>query len=241
MNWRLSDFVNCRTKKKYDDLEELLSGTLFSISHFFPNTATPTIQPQKAPNASSNSPVLLQQSASASSATATNNTPQTIKATPQIRPTISVKGHVSIADRMKAKEEKAEEQEAVLTQISANTPFTQEEMIAVWNKYIRSIEAGRQILINTMEGHKPTLTDKFVLVQQVDNASQEKAMQEEMIDLLNFIRIELKNGKVTLNTSIVENSDTDKSLSPRDYLNQEMEANPALKDVIQEFKFEIEM
>lgn len=114
-------------------------------------------------------------------------------------------------------------------------------MIAVWNKYIRGIEAGRQILINTMEGHKPTLCDKFVLVQQVDNASQEKAMQEEMIDLLNFLRIELKNGKVTLNTSIVETSDTDKSLSPRDYLNQEMEANPALKDVIQEFKFEIEM
>ncbi len=92
-----------------------------------------------------------------------------------------------------------------------------------------------------MEGHKPTLCDKFVLIQQVDNASQEKAMQEEMIDLLNFLRIELKNGKVTLNTSIVETSDTDKSLSPRDYLNQEMEANPALKDVIQEFKFEIEM
>lgn len=142
---------------------------------------------------------------------------------------------------MKAKEEKTGEQEAVLAQIAANTPFTQEELIAVWNKYIRGIEAGRQILINTMEGHKPTLTDKFVLVQEVDNAAQEKAMQEEMVDLLNFIRIELKNGKVTLNTSIVETSNADAMLSPRDYLNQEMESSPALKDIIQEFKFEIEL
>ena len=223
----------------------MLSGTPFSLEHFFPETAAPSPQPQNAPGATVSTPAQPSQSTTTSTTASTsvvsNNTPQPARTVTPIRPTVSVKGHISIADRMKAKEEKTGEQEAVLAQIAANTPFTQEELIAVWNKYIRGIEAGRQILINTMEGHKPTLTDKFVLVQEVDNAAQEKAMQEEMVDLLNFIRIELKNGKVTLNTSIVETSNTDAMLSPRDYLNQEMESNPALKDIIQEFKFEIEL
>lgn len=147
----------------------------------------------------------------------------------------------TIKSMMKKIEEKTEEKENTLEKIASNNEFTQEMMISAWNQYIKGLAPERQILINTMESCKPTLEENYQLVQKVDNSVQEKEMNEEKIDLLNFLRVNLANGNINLTTIIAEVSEREKTLSPMDRFNKLMEENKEFENLVNEFQLELEI
>lgn len=129
----------------------------------------------------------------------------------------------------------------MLEEIAANNHFTHEMMISAWNQYILNIRKERHILINTMELCKPTLEDNYLIVQKVDNSVQEKEMNEEKIDLLNFLRLHLKNGTIDLSVIVSEVSEREKILSPTDRFNKLIEENKVFEKLVKEFNLELQI
>ncbi len=149
--------------------------------------------------------------------------------------------HFSFNSFKQKKEEKKEiEKQDFLVSVNFNENFTQEQMIAAWNKYIRTIQ-GKNLLMNTMESCKPTLTDNFVLVQAVDNTYQEKEMQNEATQLVNFLRKELKNGQITLTIQLSEMTNLTKAMTPNERLKRMIENHPALKELREQFNLELDL
>lgn len=114
-------------------------------------------------------------------------------------------------------------------------------MISAWNKFIHTLSNERYILVNTMETRKPVLTDNFVLIQTVDNSFQEKEMNGEAINILNFLRSELKNGFITLKVNVDESQTINKIKTPNEEFNALLEESPAMKNLADEFKLSLEI
>lgn len=167
---------------------------------------------------------------------------QSSAATPNPNSPSKASSHLSILRfKQKNEEEKKENMnEDAYKQIAENNNFTQEQMIAAWNKYIRSIQ-GKHILQNTMESCKPTLTNDFILVQSVDNSFQEKEMRNEMVPLLNFLRSELKNGQITLDIRLSEMTGISKAMTPNERLKRMIDNNPSINILREQFKLEIDL
>lgn len=92
-----------------------------------------------------------------------------------------------------------------------------------------------------METRKPVLTDNFVLIQTVDNSFQEKEMNGEAINILNFLRSELKNGFITLKVNVDESQTINKIKTPNEEFNALLEESPAMKNLADEFKLSLEI
>ena len=146
--------------------------------------------------------------------------------------------HISFSSFKQKKEEKTEiEKQDFLVNVDLNENFTQEQMIMAWNKYIRTIQ-GKNLLMNTMESCKPTLTANYVLVQSVDNTYQEKEMQNEANTLVNFLRKELRNGQITLS---IQQSEMNNAMTPNERLKRMTENHPALKELREQFNLELDL
>ena len=139
----------------------------------------------------------------------------------------------------KQEEEKKQEAEK-LAAISVNTPFNQEQMIHVWNKYIQTI-TDKTILKNTMETCKPTLSDNYRLIQSVENSYQKNEMNNELVSLLNFLRVELKNGLIELETRVKAVEENARILTPNERFKKLMETYPELAKMKDEFGLEIQL
>lgn len=149
--------------------------------------------------------------------------------------------HISFSSFKQKKEEKTEiEKQDFLVSVDLNENFTQEQMIMAWNKYIRTIQ-GKNLLMNTMESCKPTLTANYVLVQSVDNTYQEKEMQNEANILVNFLRKELRNGQITLSIQLSEMTNMTKAMTPNERLKRMTENHPALKELREQFNLELDL
>jgi DNA polymerase-3 subunit gamma/tau len=225
-------------KKKYSEIEELLSDIPLLIDPIFTkqNQSQSTVQkPQNStsavPSTTPTQPVAQPQKI------VTTPSPQT-PTTTVTSPRSSTVGHFSIFESLKEKEVPKEEEEK-LAVIALNTPFTQEMMIAAWNKYIRGIN-DKQILFNTMESCKPTLTDNYKLVQIVDNSIQEKEMLKEKVSLLNFLRVELKNGSINLEVRVAELKDTVRILTPNEKLQKLVENYPKFEALKEKYRLELD-
>ena len=152
---------------------------------------------------------------------------------------IHARTHLSINQSLNAQKETVKQEEEKLAQISANQPFDQMQLISCWNKYIRTIPDEKQVLKNTMELCKPTLEADYTLKQLVDNSFQEEEMKKERIDLLNFLRIELKNGKIDLVIKINDTPAVERILTPTMRLEKILENNPSLKRFKEKYKLEL--
>ena len=148
--------------------------------------------------------------------------------------------HFSFNSFKQKKEENTKVEQEYLINIALNENFTQEQMIAAWNKYIRTIQ-GKNLLLNTMESCKPTLTDNFILVQKVDNNYQEKEMSNEAIPLVNFLRKELNNGQITLSIQLSEMTNIAKAMTPNERLKRMLQNHPALNDLREQFNLELDL
>lgn len=203
----------------------------------------PSSTPQPQQEVKQSTPVVATQTQKAYQPQAAQSTTSTVAATPRPRPTVSAssgRGHISILNCMKEKEVADVKKEEMLANIASCNKFTQEDMIRVWNKYMLDIQE-KQILKNTMETCKPTLTDNYVLVQVVSNSFQEKEMLNEKLSILNFMRVELKNGNIDLQIQLSEVVENSKIMTPNEKFKKMMEEKPALALLQEKFKLELEI
>ena len=124
----------------------------------------------------------------------------------------------------------------------SSSRFSQTLLVEKWNQYaeLRKKE-GKMGLYTTLTKTKPILNDDFSIVFIIDSEVQKIEFQTESQFLLDFLRLELKNGLIQLNLQITE-SDSPKltQLTSRERFFQMAEDNPDLHNFKEVFDLDIE-
>ncbi|MES2454762.1 MAG: DNA polymerase III subunit gamma/tau [Bacteroidota bacterium] len=122
----------------------------------------------------------------------------------------------------------------------AKEPFDIEKLLPLWEAYTNKAKVDNKINVYTLlSGAEPELDADDVIVVHVEHKLQENLLQEEMIELLNFLRPQLKNFNISIKTKQVV-----KAVVNRLYTNIEryqylVEKNPKLEEMRKRFNLDV--
>ena len=112
--------------------------------------------------------------------------------------------------------------------------FTQEKMLEKWNEFANNYKEQPR-LHSTLIEHLPTLEGETVLKMVMNNPLQETAINEMKSDILIYLRKELRNDKISLETEIQEVISIKSAFTPAEKFRLLSEMNPSLGQLRQIF------
>jgi DNA polymerase-3 subunit gamma/tau len=118
--------------------------------------------------------------------------------------------------------------------------FTQDKLEKVWVYYTESIAGQFPNFYSILSTRKPQLKEDFILELILDNRAQELTMTERKSELLDFLRSELRNPKIQLQTIIMETTSQSKPYTPEEKYRSMSEKNPELKALKEGLDLEFE-
>lgn len=119
--------------------------------------------------------------------------------------------------------------------------FTQDKLEKVWVYYTESIAGQFPNFYSILSTRKPQLKEDFILELILDNRAQELTMMERKSELLDFLRSELRNSKIQVQTIIMENTSQSKPYTPEEKYKSMSEKNPELKTLKDLLDLEVEI
>lgn len=123
----------------------------------------------------------------------------------------------------------------------AQNDFNQEKLEKVWIYYTESIARQYPNFYSILSTRKPMLKENFIIELQIDNRAQQLTLQERRGDLLDFLRGELRNQKIQLETNLIESVIQSKPYTAEDKYRVMAEKNPALKALRESLDLELEL
>ncbi len=119
--------------------------------------------------------------------------------------------------------------------------FTQERLEDAWNKYsLLMRKKGKLNFAATLTNRKPVLKENAGIGFMIDNLAQEEEFAAEKTDLVSFLKNELQNTGIVLQTSVSKNPTEKRPYSPQEKFKYLSEKNPALLKLKQQLDMEIE-
>lgn len=151
------------------------------------------------------------------------------------RSSVSITSLLNNNDTEKAKEKKEEH---------TNKPvekFAFDDLMVKWNSYANKIKnGGKTNLHATITSHLPVLKPNFIIELKINNSVQEELLQGEKLNFLNYLRKELNNYEIQIETIIISDH-TGKSLyTTRDKYEKLAEKNPALNKLKDLLKLDLD-
>jgi DNA polymerase-3 subunit gamma/tau len=119
-------------------------------------------------------------------------------------------------------------------------PFKQEELEKAWTFFSESIAHDSPNLYSTLTKRKPELKEDFKIELVIDNKVQDKEISERKSDILDFLREELANYHIRLETIILENHDKSKAYFPKEIYINLVETNPSIKKLKDQLDLDID-
>lgn len=188
------------------------------------NTATQTpkpAQPAAAPQQSAHKTV------------AKVSTPPSVSIKGAAAPRVSATPTISIADITKT--ESASMQQPVAPINAGTTNFTDEQFVKVWKKYIEDNPKER-LLVNAMRISIPKRVAGETFSMELANVGLVDVIKTNLGRLLAYLRGALGNNNIVLETTVNENIETAKLLSPTDIITDIMSHNKGVKRLIDTFE-----
>ena len=119
--------------------------------------------------------------------------------------------------------------------------FTEKDLLEIWKCYIKiAKDKSKMSLAGLMENNPPVLMPDYEIRVMLNNKLQEQELQTEKIDLLNFLRSELKNFAVTIFSVITVSTATKRPYTSLDKYNYFVEKNPAMEQLRKVFNLNID-
>jgi len=107
--------------------------------------------------------------------------------------------------------------------------FSEEKMIEVWKDFSEKVKNdGKTNLYITLTSVLPTLSETTINLK-ISNDTQQKILDENKIELLNYLRTTLQNDFIEVKTEMSEEIKSDIPYTPKDKFNKMAEENPSLK------------
>ncbi len=134
-----------------------------------------------------------------------------------------------------------EEQKPSYISGDSRQEYTADTFLKVWTAYAnKSKQYGKINLFTIMTSAQPTLLEAFKVELVLESKLQETQLHAEKIDLLNFIRIELQNYGIELETRIAEQSTKKILYTSSDKYKHMAEKNPKLEDFKKLFNLDLD-
>jgi len=119
--------------------------------------------------------------------------------------------------------------------------FDTDSLLNFWNQYAEKIKREGKINIYTiMTANPPALLENFVIELAIENKVQEELLMNEKVDLLNFLRTELKNFGIELITKHVEATGKKHLYTSTEKYKHMVEKNPKLEEFRRRFNLDID-
>jgi DNA polymerase III subunit gamma/tau len=118
--------------------------------------------------------------------------------------------------------------------------FTEDELITYWKKYAIMVRDNQPRLYSTLISSEPVVDENKVIQFLVTNKLQLEAISEIKPDLLAFLRKELNNYSIQLDTTISGKEIESKPYHPEDKFARLAEKNPALNNFKQSMGLDFE-
>lgn len=142
---------------------------------------------------------------------------------------------------LEANYSKKEEYKAEYLTGESRVEFDPGSMLKFWNQYAEDKKKEGKINIFTiMTANPPVLLENFVIELLIENKIQEELLVTEKVDLLNFLRRELKNFGIQLITKQAESTGKKRLYTSSEKYNHMVEKNPKLEDFRRRFNLDID-
>ncbi len=124
---------------------------------------------------------------------------------------------------------------------TANEPFSIDDLLRHWHQFADQAKAtGKISLFTLMTAHAPKLTPDGQIEVMVENAIQENLLTESKIDMLNFLRQQLRNFSVGLIPVPIAQDTKRKPYTNQEKYQAMAAKNPLLDKFRQEFNLGFE-
>lgn len=166
-----------------------------------------------------------------------------IKKTSEVLPSASLKdllkkNGVKSNSEIPSETEEIEKEPDIVAELSEE--FTENELITYWKKYAIMVRDNQPRLYSTLISSEPEVNENKVIHFLVTNKLQQEAISEIKPDLLAFLRKELNNYNIQLETTISGKEIESKPYHPEDKFAKLAEKNPALNSFKQNLGLDFE-
>jgi DNA polymerase-3 subunit gamma/tau len=135
---------------------------------------------------------------------------------------------------------KAEKEEPDYISGDSEDGFDNDTLLKFWHQYAEQIKAtGKINLFTLMTSNAPALLPDHQISLIIENKTQENLLAIEKIDLLNFLRVQLRNFKVDIITKQAEQSDKKRLYTSNEKYQHMVEINPKLEELRRRFNLDI--
>lgn len=118
--------------------------------------------------------------------------------------------------------------------------FTLEQLTFYWNQYTNMVKDANKINIYTlMSTSAPILESQEEIMVHIEHKLQEDLLQDEMIDLLNFLRPRLKNFSIYIKTKQVVKEVVNRLYTSTEKYQYLVEKNPKLEEMRRRFNLDV--
>lgn len=128
----------------------------------------------------------------------------------------------------------------ILAEQTEHISFDQEKLNKVWAYYTESIAGQYPNFYSILSSRKPVLKENNLIELTLDNKAQELTMKERRVDLLDFLRSELGNNGIQMETILVETVSQSKPYTQEEKYKAMLEKNPELKTLREALDLELE-
>jgi DNA polymerase-3 subunit gamma/tau len=142
---------------------------------------------------------------------------------------------------LEANYSKKEEIQAEYLSGESKLEFSSDSMLKFWNSYAEKIKKEGKINIFTiMTANPPVLLDNFLIELLIENKIQEDLLSSEKVDLLNYLRVEMKNFSIDLQTRHMEQTQKKRLYTSSDKYQHMLEKNPNLEEFKRRFNLDLD-
>ena len=119
--------------------------------------------------------------------------------------------------------------------------FDSDSLIRHWNTYAEKIKKEGKINIFTvMTAAPPVLLEDFLIELVIENKIQDDLLSSEKVELLNYLRVELKNFSIDLKTRLMEQSQKKRLYTSSEKYQHMLEKNPNLDEFKRRFNLDLD-
>ena len=121
------------------------------------------------------------------------------------------------------------------------TDFSTDTLLTFWNSYAAKMKAEGKINIFTiMTSNPPRLLSNYLIELDIENKLQEDLLNVEKVGLLNYLRTELNNYSVDLQTKLLEQIQKKRLYTSQEKYQYMLEKNPKLDDFKKRFNLDLD-
>lgn len=119
------------------------------------------------------------------------------------------------------------------------SPVTQDSLVYYWHRYANQLPREESAVAGRMRSMKPQLHDDFVVEVKVENALVEGYMRDKQIDLMNYLRTNLRNDFISLRFELMQEDNEQRPVSRVEMLGDMLKNYPALAMLHKELDLEL--